>query len=413
MKDVLPASLLLFLSFISFSSQAVAQSVGARGVIAGETSGPALGEARSSRERARPLSVVEKEAIIDLLQRGSTGPQDERAITGLMLDTHGPDLTELKNRIDRGGDAYDLHQLIYRDIDNAELREELLDHFEREAEPTGVIRVVSDIDDTVYANHHDARLSKNAVYPSFLTFIAELGSESGHPVFLSARFQRIAGVVDFEQISLDMLRRKGVLDPVLLSSGTLTNHLLKRHKAMAKRKHVYFDEYRALFPEYELVFVGDDGQGDVRFSLDLLREAPNALRLVLIHDVIEVGAEQRGEWRDRGVEAFATYVGGGADRPPEGAPRSNRPGSDRQGGGGGLSARRIRLGQPGAVLRRAPRPGRRRGQRPRACDRSGRLRPAVPRRSERPARQALRFGSQSEVAPSARLYLFPRTRQGP
>ena len=69
--------------------------------------------------------------------------------------------------------------------------------------------------------------------------------------------------------------------------GTVLSLLaLLSKEAMAEHKVHNIDHYRQLFGEYQLLFVGDSGQADVLVAEHLVTRHPEAIRLVLIHDVI-------------------------------------------------------------------------------------------------------------------------------
>lgn len=265
-----------------------------------------------ARSRVAHLSVATRAALVSALQRGSTSEQDERAVRDLFLATRGADLTALKNAIDEGGDHRDLEQLVFHDLDAEALRDEVLAHIAREAAaaPSGELKVLSDIDDTLYCNWTDERYPAKALYPGVRALHRELdlGTDGvGRPgdiVFLTARPGDRAGVVEGQ--TLATLAGLGVPRCVVLAGSLLD---VTSNEAIARGKVENFARYVQLFPEYGFVFTGDSGQGDAIAAAAMVKDHPEVTRAVFIHDVVSSSAEVRAEWAGKGVPFFDTYVG--------------------------------------------------------------------------------------------------------
>jgi hypothetical protein len=255
-----------------------------------------------ARERVSDLSVAARALIIAAAQRGRTSSSDERAIVDLMLATKGAALTELKDTLDRGDDHRDLQQLIYSDLDDAERRAAVLEHIAAEAsgEPVGR-KVLSDIDDTLYANWKDERYPKKTVYPGVRAFYQALSDQIA---FVTARPKDRPGVI--ERKTHETLRAFGVSDPVVLSGSFLKLHSNER---IAEKKLQNFQEYARLFPEYRFVFIGDSGQGDADFGAKMREAAPAQVEAVFIHDVVDTSDSTKAEWEVKGVFFEDNYVG--------------------------------------------------------------------------------------------------------
>jgi hypothetical protein len=254
-----------------------------------------------SRKRIAALSVDARGAIVDALQVGRTDRLDERAIADMLCATSGTALTDLKNVIDAGADHRDLQHLVYNDIDDDEIRAELLAHFKTHDAACGSLKVLSDIDDTFYANWKDDRFPKETVYPGVRQLYDELG---GDLAFVTARPRDRPGVV--EHATHEMLRSHGLEDVTVLAgcvSKLLTN------ASIADKKLQNFVEYAQLYPEYGYVFIGDSGQGDAMFGREMRVREPDRVKAVLIHDVVATDRATRREWRNDGVLLFDTYVG--------------------------------------------------------------------------------------------------------
>lgn len=272
------------------------------------------------------------QALLDEIQEltvGRTSRREETRVLEIFVGLRGAELTRLKNAIDAAADHHDLHQLVYRDIDDDAVREQLLAHFAEAAEPSGEVKILSDIDDTFYANWKDQRYPPKTVYPGVLQLYTELDrgpqeepGRAGDLTFVTARPGDRLGLV--EGATRDALTERGVETKAVLT-GSFRRVLSSR--AIADQKVQNFLEYRRLYPEYAFVLIGDSGQGDIRFGQRMLELAPGEVRGVLIHDVVATPAPRREELAAGGVSLFDTYVGAAVEAlrrgliHPEGAAR--------------------------------------------------------------------------------------------
>lgn len=264
-------------------------------------------------QRAHELGLPVRGGLMFALQRGITHALAERMIRALFLGVRGRELTEFKNLLDGRGSYHDLQQLVFSDVDDPAIRQEILDHLRREAEtaPSGENKVLSDIDDTFLLNWKDTRYPPKTVYPGVLQFYRELDrgpgiipGREGDLTFVSARPMDPLGLI--EDRTLAALREHGVPSATMLS-GAFT-HLIGNSR-IAEKKFDNFRRYAQLFPEYGFVFVGDSGQGDVAFGEQMLAAAPEAVRAVFIHDVVATPEPVRQAWRAKSIFFFDTYVG--------------------------------------------------------------------------------------------------------
>jgi hypothetical protein len=254
-----------------------------------------------TRDRVGALGVEVRARLINALQRGETTAPEERAAAAILLAARGEDLSRLKDLVDGGGDRHDLSKLVYRDIGDGGLRRRVLEHIAREARSTGRVRVMSDIDDTLYANYKDRRYPKGTTYPGVLALHRELGGSGSRPVFITARPHDVAGKID--ALTHRSLAAKGVKESTVLTGSFRSVVTTQR---MAKEKLANFGRYRSLFPEHDYVWLGDSGQGDAAFGAAARAKDPKALRVSLIHAVVGSAAEQP---QREGVFFFDTYVG--------------------------------------------------------------------------------------------------------
>ncbi len=262
-----------------------------------------------TKDRVGDLDVASKAKLIGALQTHRTGSGDEKAIRDLFLATKGGDLSELKKAVDHGGDHRDLQQLIFHDLDDSKIRAALLKHFAAEGTTkNGQVKVLSDIDDTFYANLKDDRYPKKTVYPGVKDFYAELDPGNDDLMFLSARPYDRPGAS--EHLSRGTIEGAGVKDPTILSGDWA--HLVGNH-LIADKKFDNWAQVRQLYPEYGSVFVGDSGQGDAIFGAKAAALPGTDMKRVFIHNVTHLDAAARADFAAKGVAIFDTYVGAATD----------------------------------------------------------------------------------------------------
>ncbi|WP_106849784.1 phosphatase domain-containing protein [Blastococcus sp. Marseille-P5729] len=265
-----------------------------------------------SRTRVHELSLKSAAAVIYGMQRGHTPVDMERAIRDILRTRTGADLTRLKNLIGDRTDRHDLEGLVYYDIDDETVRAEILAHFHAH-QPTGLndeIKVLCDIDDTVFAKLHDDRYPRGVIYPGVLALLEALDHgphdapfSTGDLTFITARPADAFGLI--ETHARRTLRHAGIADLDLLG-GTFGALLSK--KAMAKRKLHNIEHYCVMFPEYRVMFIGDSGQGDPLVG-EWIWDRHDDVAAVLIHDVVHTGEAERASKSERGLHYFDTYVG--------------------------------------------------------------------------------------------------------
>lgn len=231
-----------------------------------------------SDSRAEFLTMLEKfvsafpmdtkVTLANLLADGATSFREEKVLRAIFLSEVGAGLTDLKLRIDTSDAGHDLLGLLTSDIDAPELRFDILKHFREQAvvpkDPRErPLRVVSDIDDTLYSSLKDSRFPKGTVYKGVLELYASLSALP--PIFLTARPELVSSL--FERLTHKQLRRYGLEKPTVLS-GSL--HGLMGHRRMAEQKARNLITYIEMYPEFRFVFFGDSGQGDMALAEQLL-----------------------------------------------------------------------------------------------------------------------------------------------
>ena len=221
------------------------------------------------------------------------------------MKTKLDDLSELKTLTDSKGDFHSLHKLIYNDIRNKYIRKDIIDFIGREANVQAAHsrigsrrgrsrtanlawrKILSDVDDTLlcsansYPSGIDVRFPSKAIYPGVLAFYRELdigtsGSDSwddsrvGNLVFISARphvYKDVMENYSYEKFKTLQARRGLYTSPSLLAGNLDSGSQMLLRDSMeplAQKKFQNLTEYVGLYPEYQCIFIGDNGQGDVR-----------------------------------------------------------------------------------------------------------------------------------------------------
>lgn len=267
-------------------------------------------------ERVGDLSPEARAAVSWGLQRGITVQREEHGIANLLLAARGEELTRYKNLLNSRTDAHDLEGLVFSDLDDAALRQRVLDHLASEARGVrpGKAKVLSDIDDTVVCMLHDKRYPRGTIYPGVLATLDALDHgpddapwSTGDLTFVTARPSDAFGLI--ENSTRASLRRAGIATASVLTGSLFA---LRTRDAMADKKVANIDHYHRLFPEYRLLFLGDSGQGDVVVGEKLHERYPEHLDTVLIHDVVDTPVERRAEYAARNIHFHDTYVGAAA-----------------------------------------------------------------------------------------------------
>jgi len=328
------------------------------------------------------LHIVDKAIIIDALQKRGIKlwKAQQRTVAEFVLSCNGSELTRLKELIDTGGDYYNLYKLVYEDITAVGPRRDIQLHLReqalverrvakaRQGTRGGVgIKILSDIDDTLYSSGGsfpagcDKTFPKHRVYPGCLELFKALdwsysdSETSCNLVFLSARphvyksFMEDHSYQKFRRLLADKrLHCLPTLLPGSLARGVWAALTYCFRKARAWQrvgefKYTTFKKYAQLYLEYDYIFCGDNGQGDLLAGQLMLSKAvelsdsesdstegcidphPQVLA-VLIHEVmpdekalaLDPPTSARGSlaWRERlrsqGILFYKTYLGAAA-----------------------------------------------------------------------------------------------------
>ena len=266
-----------------------------------------------TQQRGDELSVHAAAALIGGMQRGQTDDVQEQGIVALLTRFTGNELTHLKNTINLAKGRHDLQGLVFNDIDDDARREEILRHFAGSSSLNGEreAKVLSDIDDTAISKIHEKRYPKGIVIPGVLAFYEalDLGPHNeplsrGDLTFVTARPSDALGLMKGQ--SRRTLTEAGVTD-LSIMTGSWFN--IATHDAMASKKLENISHYARLYPEYDLVFIGDSGQGDVVVGEKMVETYSDVAKAVFIHDVVNTDEAERQRLAAKGVWVVDTYVG--------------------------------------------------------------------------------------------------------
>jgi hypothetical protein len=259
-----------------------------------------------------------------------TLPSEELRLERLICSISAHTLPVFKFELDYDADYKDLEEYVFHDIDDEESRGRILQHLgqTREVDADLGIKVLTDIDDTIYANLVDERYPPKTYYPGVLELYASIKKEPFDidwiPVTtLSARPSPVGGTL--EEGSIHSLREstKGRLRASALSGKAKSSVLgtietLARDKRIEARRNPAswrafilgavagtvpdferlereiglvkfnnFKRYAQVYPEYRFVFFGDSGQADALTARRMVTDESVSSRVVttFIHDL--------------------------------------------------------------------------------------------------------------------------------
>lgn len=261
-------------------------------------------------EQRAHLSLQTLTRLVRALHTGPTPYRHELAIRDIMLSLRGEELGLFKTLTNTAGGHHDLDHLVFDDIDDEQVRAQILAHIAAEAvAPSADLRILCDIDDTVLCMLHDRRYDRGTAYPGVVEFLDALdrgaARDPGRPgdlTFITARPSDPRGLVE-------SYTRNGLAGLGLPPHSVMTGHILNlvTKGRIAERKMVNFDRSRLLFPECQVVFIGDNGQADVEVGRAMLARDPDHVRAVFIHNVTQQGRAARESLHDEGIWLFDTY----------------------------------------------------------------------------------------------------------
>ncbi|CAH0520280.1 unnamed protein product [Peronospora belbahrii] len=309
--------------------------------------------------RLADLSVMSRALLLDALMvmKISAHPMAEKWVRNIILKTQGDDLSNLKTYTDAKGDFHSMHKLVFNDIRDLMVRADILSHIQREAsvqiahmrlgtkrgrsrKQQAWRKVLSDVDDTLYSSGGrypaglDTRFPRHTLYPGVLPFYRELDMGTvgpddwtddrvGNLVFLSARphvYKDVSEKKSYAKFAA-LHEKMGMHTLPTMLAGNLTSGRAFMWQGdlepMAQKKFENFSEFYQLYPEFTHVFVGDNGQGDLRAAeLIVDKFGSGALEAAFFQRVQPMekmfnyhSKEDLERWRKVNIVFFDTYVG--------------------------------------------------------------------------------------------------------
>ena len=311
-------------------------------------------------ERLAALTVYSRVIVLHALQilKLRANPRAEYWVRNILLNSTGDDLSDIKTLTDAKGDYYCMSKLIYDDIKSETVRHDILTHMRKEGAMQVTRRqlgrkrgprrrhlmawrkILSDVDDTLLssAGHYpsgiDKRYPKKVVYPGVLAFYRELDlgimgpddwpeNRVGNLVFLSARphvykdMSEKSNFAKFEKLrAVREDGRRGMHTTPSLLAGDLasgTQYITTNDfEPLAQKKFENFKRYVSIYPEYQHIFVCDNGQGDVKAGEMMHDNFPYEYHATYVH-VVQDRKKTYGydpdRWKDKEFQPcfFRTY----------------------------------------------------------------------------------------------------------
>ncbi|MCC6326084.1 MAG: hypothetical protein L3J18_15105 [Candidatus Brocadia sp.] len=275
------------------------------------------------RIRNARLTLADKiEAFKRVAPRAdATSQRKELRMERLLISVAPEDLPLFKFVLEYDGDYKDMVEYVFSDIDDKECQGRILNYLRTVKQQAG-IKVLTDVDDTMYANLIDDRYPGETRYPGVLEFYDSLKQEPFDlqviPVTtLSARPNPIAGIMEEDSLKKlgnfsDSTGRRlcpSALSGDLGSSVIGTVETLLREKLhplhdkiphgqenkIGEVKFMNFEKFSKVYPEYRYVFAGDSGQADALTAQKMITSEPagEAARVIttFIHDLRESDAD--------------------------------------------------------------------------------------------------------------------------
>ena len=135
----------------------------------------------SEEERAKLAALglaAQKDAFKKIAPKASrTQKWDEQQLECVLYSVNEEKLSRFKFDLEYDGDYKDMVEYLFHDIDSLRRRNRIMDHL-RKAPQQGGVKVLTDVDDTLYANLIDKRYPRRTPYPGVLEFYNSLKSEA-------------------------------------------------------------------------------------------------------------------------------------------------------------------------------------------------------------------------------------------
>jgi hypothetical protein len=253
-----------------------------------------------------------KRIILDRLAHTFAGPADDHFLLKVLMETQFMRDVDCDYTYLFTPDKYgcDLRELVFN-IDTEDHRALLLAHIKNTSYPEASIpHILTDIDDTLYPNFHgfietmgsDTSWKSQEPYPGIKKFYEIFHHNisihaakyttvlTGTPVFLKKHrlaSDRLINILGSNFGFIQGFDKKRQAIQALLK-GFYEHSFYKlavSSEYIADIKFEKFTQYKQLFPEYKLLFIGDNGQGDLIAGKRMIETDPNCQ--VFIHNILK------------------------------------------------------------------------------------------------------------------------------
>ena len=164
--------------------------------------------------------------------------------------------------------------------------------------------ILTDIDDTLFPHPGNGNVAgsdlswkKNEPYPGITAFYTQFYFRLPIHLKYTTILSATPGLLKDGRMNKDILHKilsyedspgyafiQGTDSKRILATAWLTGNI---HAYYGKIKYIRAKQYKALFPEYKLIFIGDNGQGDELAGKFMLKE--KVAEYVFIHKIVNKG----------------------------------------------------------------------------------------------------------------------------
>jgi hypothetical protein len=235
----------------------------------------------------------------------------------------------------------DLREIIYNRNGslNNEKTQELLDLFKEKQYPSKINHILTDVDDTLFAHTSmgiagsDSSWKEKVPYPGIISFYQQFYNKLDKMFQYSTILSATPGIMKSGRMSNTLVdsilqsysfiqgnietKRRLATQGIASAAQGLTQHFGRKmgvsipdlgvHSSFGQVKFDRYKQYKTIFPEYRIIFIGDNGQGDVLAGKMMLDE-PNTDTMVCIHKVVEGKIGRKESVEDKpGLYYFTDY----------------------------------------------------------------------------------------------------------
>ena len=244
-----------------------------------------------SVDRLCELDLNSKCALVKALQlssgRNNVLSEDEHAVVVRLFKsvTDGAELQIFKNMLNDVGNKYNLHQLMFQTVAQP-WRDTILSYFESQvagqsSNTRKPIKVLSDIDDTLFSSWLDKRWPREIVYPGVRTFFIELtrnnhgngngngnSGVSGTDTTSNGNIETLSSILTHvEQLIVECQQEDALLQST--TATTPTARTMQQQEEQQKDEHLLVDRFRFLREKSLSVWIHEDEEDEDEISTDI------------------------------------------------------------------------------------------------------------------------------------------------